>query len=135
MFGLRDGVEDISRHVGRNGPETTHTNCTQETTQAPIIGEEMNALIFVINCLAAYRIIRFIQLDTIFDGPRDWILNGLNRKKLKKLLVCPFCISVWVAVLVFFADRYAEFLWHPVATILAISAVAGALAYADHDLT
>jgi hypothetical protein len=53
---------------------------------------------------AAYRVGRFIVLDTMFEGTRDRVVDLLESRshklvfaKLLELLRCPFCITVWTS--------------------------------------
>lgn len=54
---------------------------------------------------AAYRVGRFIVLDTMFEGTRDRVIGALESRshklvfsKLFDLLQCPFCITVWTSL-------------------------------------
>jgi hypothetical protein len=63
---------------------------------------------------AAYRVGRFIVLDTMFEGTRDRVVDLLESRsqklvfgKLLELTRCPFCISVWTsAATTLIADLY-----------------------------
>lgn len=52
---------------------------------------------------AAYRVGRFIVLDTLIEVTRDrfhfWLMSEptLWREKLHALLSCPFCVTIWTA--------------------------------------
>jgi hypothetical protein len=53
---------------------------------------------------AAYRLGRFVVLDTMFEGTRDRVVDSLESRshklfyaKLLELIRCPFCISVWTS--------------------------------------
>lgn len=61
-------------------------------------------MLILMMSLAAYRVTRFLILDTLIDAPRIWlrfrILSGKPRawkNKLTELMECKFCLSVWVA--------------------------------------
>lgn len=70
-------------------------------------------LLIIILSLVTYRVARFLVLDTLIDGTRDRVIDGLERRvgeardaerksavayeKLIDLIGCPFCITVWVA--------------------------------------
>lgn len=90
--------------------------------------------------LAIYRLTRLIVSDTfppirrVRDRVTEWAVENertVNGRReihpLGELISCPWCSSVWVAVGVVAARRYAPRVWRPVATILAGSAVAGFL--------
>jgi hypothetical protein len=64
----------------------------------------MGALLFV---FAVFRITRIVWLE---DGPfdltlklRTWIMASEKETAFQRGIVCPFCISFWVAILLFFA--------------------------------
>lgn len=65
-------------------------------------------LTFVVLSLATYRIGRFILLDSLIDGLRDWFFDRLNRPEkltpfrlwLMNLLTCVYCITIWIAAAV-----------------------------------
>lgn len=91
---------------------------------------------FLINALAGYRIVRFIQIDTLFDRPREWLWHQLKTRrtrKLRKLLDCPWCLSVHVAALVYVADIHGGLVSEYTLNILALSSIVGFLAWLDHE--
>lgn len=61
----------------------------------------MTFLVFVILAFAAYRIGRFVALDTLIEGTRDKVMmwlatrGSLWAEKLSELLGCPWCITIW----------------------------------------
>lgn len=69
----------------------------------------MTALVlFIILSAVVYRVSRFIMLDDLIKGSRDWFFARLMkarkdgsvalwRSKLAELLDCPWCLTVWVA--------------------------------------
>ena len=76
----------------------------------------------VVLSAAAYRVSRFLVLDTLIDEPRSWVLDKLERKpglfyaKLTDLIGCPYCITIWVAgatvaVHHFFIDNMPVPIW------------------------
>jgi len=95
----------------------------------------------VIDGLALFRGVRLISRDVIFDRPRakftEWVWNrapeaepGRARPvpKLIELAGCPWCLSVYGAVIVIvLRTRYPK-LWSPVARGLALSALVGLIA-------
>lgn len=66
---------------------------------------------FALYALAVARITLFIAKDDLFDEPRAWLLNRLTpdgddgeplpvawwRRKLAYLIVCIWCVPVWIA--------------------------------------
>ena len=89
----------------------------------------------LVNVLAGYRILRLMQVDDIFTRPRTWVwVNMTKRKRLKYwavLVDCPWCLGVWVAAGVVFANAYMGKPWEILANILAYSAVIGFLGWLD----
>lgn len=65
-------------------------------------------LILAMMCAAAYRVGRFISLDSLWEGTRDklygWLTTGKKlsvwKLKVHELLTCPFCITGWTALAV-----------------------------------
>lgn len=89
----------------------------------------------VVAAFAAYRVTRLLVIDALFEGTRDRLIarladgGGLVRSKLLELLLCPYCVGVWVSIGVWVViataiDIDATFLEHCVL----IAAVAGAQA-------
>jgi Protein of unknown function (DUF1360) len=68
----------------------------------------------IIAGLVVYRVTRFVILDSMIEGTRDWIEGkligdkpNLIRDKLDDLFHCPYCLSVWIsAATIAVADRY-----------------------------
>lgn len=64
--------------------------------------------LIVVMGAAAYRIGRFISLDTLWEGWREklygWLTTGKKlsvwKLKLHELLTCPFCITGWTSLAV-----------------------------------
>jgi len=72
--------------------------------------------------LICFRLWRLIARDSILDRGRD-IMPGF----VKAGLACPWCSSVWVAlVLVFVAEGFTR--WRVVLDVILIATVAGILA-------
>ena len=88
---------------------------------------------FVILGLATFRITRLLTRDTIFDTPRNrfWDRFPPESSKLGYLFTCEWCLSVWVASLLFISAIISTVtVWLMVP--FALSAVAGLLtAYED----
>lgn len=63
-------------------------------------------ILIVVMGAAAYRIGRFVSLDTLWEGWRDklyaWLTTGKKlsvwKLKLHELLTCPFCITGWTSL-------------------------------------
>lgn len=81
-----------------------------------------------VDCLAAYRLTRFLQRDTfppvrkarerVMDKGPDWTVE---------LVECPWCLGAYVSALVVAARLLAPRLWPPLAGGLAVSAAVGLL--------
>jgi hypothetical protein len=83
--------------------------------------------------LATYRLTRLITRDTITAPLRDRIYNHLppEESHLGYLFTCEWCMSIWTASLLFTSSIITP-VTDAVATVLALSAVAGLLtAYED----
>lgn len=63
-------------------------------------------LVLVVICgLCSFRVTRFITRDSLIDEARDWVVNwsyrgGMWRLKVGVLAECPWCIGVWVSLLI-----------------------------------
>ena len=79
--------------------------------------------------LATYRITRLIVKDEILSSTRDriWKRFPPESSKFGYLFTCSWCTSVWVASLLELSRIIMPSVIHPVAAVLAISAVAGLL--------
>ena len=83
--------------------------------------------------LATYRITRLFTRDTILNAPRNrfWDRYPPESSKLGYLLTCEWCLSVWVASLLFVSAMISTVTVLVVAPF-ALSAIAGLLtAYED----
>jgi len=49
---------------------------------------------------ATARITHFLLFDALFNRPRIWILNKVQRGWWVKLWSCPACMSIWAAGLI-----------------------------------
>lgn len=80
--------------------------------------------------LATYRLTRLIVKDEIFSRPRNaiWKRFPPERSKFGYLFTCMWCTSIWVASLLEISRMIIPNVVHPVAIVLAISAIAGLLA-------
>jgi hypothetical protein len=81
----------------------------------------------VIDSLAVWRIVRFIQRDSLVEGPREELINRYGHLKIAELLTCPWCLSIWVGAAVTLARAAAPRVWGMIARGLAFSAGAGVI--------
>jgi len=83
---------------------------------------------------ATWRLVRLIQRDSILDVPRDWLYDRLPDGKLTTLLMCPWCLSVWVGtgVVASWAVTVGDdSWWRYAAAVATASAVTGHLLAAE----
>lgn len=91
------------------------------------------SLVYAVHLLAFARLVVLLTADTITEPVRDRVVTALmerGRKKLAYLLLCPWCISIWLAIPaapIIYAYGDSPWLFVP-ALGLALSAAAGALA-------
>lgn len=87
-------------------------------------------LVTVVTILAVARVTRLITTDTILDPPRSWLLRRLQSERLKYLIVCDWCMSIWVAAAITpIAWHHSHTPWYLIpATALAASHMTGLLA-------
>ena len=68
-------------------------------------------ILVIILSAVTYRIARFVVLDSLIDGTRNWVLGWLEMhpnlfwSKLHEILGCPWCITVWVSAAVVAAQH------------------------------
>ena len=91
-----------------------------------------SSALYLIYLLAFARLIVLICMDTITAGPRDRFITSIKDKhpRLAYLLLCPWCLSIWLAIpaaAVIYAYGHHWWLFVP-ALGLALSGAAGALA-------
>lgn len=93
----------------------------------------MAPMTLVVLALAGYRLTRLVVLDTILDGPRDWLLRRLAtrphvkapvRAKLSELLQCVYCVGVWATLAIVAVWHWAPGLRPGVMVIAVIGAQA-----------
>lgn len=77
------------------------------------------------DALAAHRLVRLVQRDTITQRWRDGILHNPDAGPLAELLSCPWCLGIHVAAAVTAARLVAPRWWGPVSRALAIASVVG----------
>ncbi|HEY4378376.1 MAG TPA: hypothetical protein VGM93_14520 [Acidimicrobiales bacterium] len=61
------------------------------------------ALDYALGAAATARLARLATMDTIFTGPRLAFvrkMDSTDHPRLAELAVCPWCISVWIGVVV-----------------------------------
>ncbi|MEV1294446.1 DUF1360 domain-containing protein [Pseudonocardia sp. NPDC049635] len=87
----------------------------------------------VTDALAAYRLVRLLQRDTLPPLPdlRDRLARAAGDRAWGELLHCAWCAGFHVAALVAIARHTAPRVWGPLATVLAGSAAVGLLAAAE----
>lgn len=91
------------------------------------------SVVYVVYLLAFARLVVLITADMITERPRDAVVTALlarERKMLAYLLLCPWCVSIWLgipAAPIIYAYGDSPWLFVP-ALALALSATAGALA-------
>lgn len=109
----------------------------------------LEAGLFVLGALAAYRITRLVTTDKITEPIFDKIRFGLERRwyakhgpvgsdthfnsKLAFLLSCPWCLGFWVSGVVTVILSMAYGLHYPILTWLAMSTVVGFLGNIDSE--
>lgn len=81
----------------------------------------------VLDALAVWRIVRFVQRDSLVEEPREALINRYGHLKIAELLTCPWCLSIWVAAGVVLARAAAPRVWGMIARGLAFSAGAGVI--------
>ena len=85
---------------------------------------------YAIYLLAFARLIILLTKDTITEGPRDRLAEALKergRNRLAYFVLCPWCVSIWVAIPaapIIYAYGHNWWLFVP-ALGLALSAAAG----------
>lgn len=91
----------------------------------------MNTVALLVAALATARLTRLITTDEILRQPRQWLLRKLPENgMLAYLLVCPWCMSVYVGAAIAGAGAWAglwAWAWAP-ALALGFSYVTGFLA-------
>lgn len=109
-------------------------------TESRISFAELTLIDYVLVTLATWRLIRLFVYDAItkfireqtFDvveGPRGYVLEKPSsgpRRALNELMLCPWCIGVWMAATVIFFYLLTPLAFYPV-MFLAVSAVASFL--------
>jgi len=80
--------------------------------------------------LAVFRLTRLLTRDVIFEDVRErvWDRYPPESTKVGYLLTCEWCLSIWTGSLVYLCSILMPTATSVIATILALSAVAGLLA-------
>jgi len=93
----------------------------------------MDALSLIILALATFRVTRLMTTDIIFETPRNlfWRRFPPETSKLGYLLTCEWCLSIWVASLLFISAMLSTVVVI-VAVPFALSAIAGLLTAYEH---
>ena len=91
------------------------------------------SFVYAVYLLAFARLVVLLTADMITARPRDAFVTALKERghnMLAYLFLCPWCISIWLAVPaapIIYAYGDSPWLFVP-ALVLALSATAGALA-------
>lgn len=91
------------------------------------------SLLYVIYLIAFARVVVFLTSDFLINEQRDAFITALKERghlKLAYLFLCPWCLSIWLAIPaapIIYAYGQHWWLYVP-AYGLALSAAAGALA-------
>lgn len=91
------------------------------------------SFVYAIEIIAFARLVVLLTSDMITERPRDAFVTALKQRghnMLAYLLLCPWCISIWLAIPaapIIYAYGDSPWLYVP-ALGLALSAAAGALA-------
>ena len=80
----------------------------------------------LVNALLVYRLTRLITDDIITDGLRARVTR--LGEPWSSGIECPWCVSFWVSCAVVAVSWMFPNQWVPIATVFALSAVAGSLA-------
>jgi hypothetical protein len=89
-----------------------------------------------VNGLAAYRITRLLQRDSLPPLPalREKLTDRYGHLPVADLIDCPWCLGFWVSAgVVAAASSPARRVWSPLAAALALSAVVGLVSTHTHD--
>jgi len=107
--------------------------------------DELGVVGLLVQVLAVYRLTRFVTRDSLTAGLREWAMalhhaaatareDGQGRWPLmltlhrgSELLLCSWCLSVWVAAACAVVAHFVPDLWAVVALVLAVAAGAGLL--------
>jgi hypothetical protein len=77
------------------------------------------------DALATFRITRFITEDYLAEPFRDAVEQRFgDESKITYLVNCPWCTSIYIGGVVVVARNLLPRVWQPVASALAMSAVA-----------
>ncbi|QGQ97026.1 DUF1360 domain-containing protein [Paenibacillus psychroresistens] len=94
----------------------------------------MTSLTLIILALACYRLTHLIVFDLIFAPIRDLFVTrdfetmtftlqgGRIRSVIGRILICPWCSSLWVSVLITISYYYFESITYWICLLLTLSA-------------
>lgn len=83
-----------------------------------------DVLRFISDILAVYRLTKMIMEDRITLEFRDWYWNRFpSNTKMGFLLTCPWCVSIWAAIIVVGARKAFPETGDILSKVLAMSAV------------
>ena len=82
---------------------------------------------FIIYVLAVFRLIRLITYDTITKPVREWVSTKKENPfwaSIDTMIQCPWCISIWISILLILIPLSFGFVGFFILTVLAVSALA-----------
>lgn len=84
-------------------------------------------VLLVVNVLAVHRLTHLVIDDKITEPIRDKIFDkfGQPHETWTYLFTCPWCTSIWVAVIAVAGSLFAPAFWIPAALVLALSSATG----------
>lgn len=90
----------------------------------------MTTLQFIVLGLAVFRLTHLLTRDVILEDLRErfWEKYPPGETKLGYLLTCEWCLSIWLGSLVYLSSILMPTTTNVIATVLALSAIAGLLA-------
>lgn len=91
------------------------------------LGTDPVVVDLVIDAIAVWRVVRFVQRDTLIEKQREQLINRWGHLKITELLTCPWCLSPYVAAGAVLARHRAPRVWGMIARTLAFSAGAGVI--------
>jgi Protein of unknown function (DUF1360) len=89
------------------------------------------AISLIIDIIATYRLTKLVMEDEITEGLREFVYTHFPKGKLAYLISCPWCISIWAAIVIFAIRRFYPQYADTLSSVLAASAVTG-VAYTGH---
>lgn len=138
-------VSRLTRLIGRDSFPPVAKARARWHARHPIEGPATGGLFWLSTNPGPERVEGALQtreMSPVRDGEGSWTIDGrtvlrayrrdgevtiLEPSPLGEVVVCPWCLSPYVAVAVLAARRFVPRLWGPVAAVLAASAVTGLL--------